>query len=623
MMQSSPAPRPRRPAPFEVSPEERAAIEAAYAAESARLLRSRIVAAAGLFILLVGIGVLFEATLHPGRSGALAIVYPIQVLVCALGILATRRAALQRWTRATVTAMAVVLDGLTLVYATLGGIPVERSAMIQTAFLTGVAIVLPWGPAPQLILVVASSLGFLLVGPQLPASDALGYAALTVAGVGATTVYAALFLERYRHDAFVRTALLDRVSATRQEEAEISAALLHVGEVLNAHLDRPDMLERVTRLAAELLDVDYCTIFVCDERHEAFRLREAVGLLPAVRSELEQLEFRPGGVTLGPLQPGRVLDVSDLGALPEAAVALLRRWDVSAVLSAPISRGEHIIGILSSGYRTRPGPFSSMQHRLAQGIAHATAIALENARLIEHLQGASRLKSEFVATMSHELRTPLNVIMGYTDLLAEGAFGALEASQQDTIVRIQQNAHQLFELVNATLDLGRLEAGREPVTLGPVDPSALFAELGREVEALVPAGVELRWQNALGEEPILTDRAKVKTILKNLLGNALKFTAKGSVTVMATWERDAFAIAVADTGIGIAAEQLPNIFEMFRQVDSSHTRRFGGVGLGLHIVKRLVELLGGTVAVKSTPGAGSTFTVTLPTRLARERRAAG
>jgi signal transduction histidine kinase len=622
MNPSSPAPRATLVA-FEVSADERAATEAAYMTESAQLLRVRFLVSAILFAVAAGLGVALEKIVAGGPATWMATLYPVEILVLGLAALATRLVPPGRWTTVVITASVVAVDVLLLAHDAVVGVMLEWSAMGQIAFVTGVAILLPWGIRPQLVVVAISILGFLLVGVHLPTSAAPGHAFVTVAGVGATTVCAALYFERYRRDAFVRTALLHRVSATRQEEADMSAALLHVGEVLNAHLDRPDMLERVTRLAAEFLNVDYCAIFVCDERTQAFRLRAAIGLSPAVHAELEQLEFRRGGVTLGPLHPGRNLEVPDLRALPEPAVALLRRWEVSAVLSAPICRGERIVGILSSGYRTRLGPFSSVQHRLAQGIAHATAVALENVRLIEHLQGASRLKSEFVATMSHELRTPLNVIMGYTDLLAEGAFGTLEASQQDTIVRIQQNAHQLFELVNATLDLGRLEAGREPVTLAPVDPSVLFAELGREVEALVPAGVELRWQNGLGDEPILTDRAKVKTILKNLLGNALKFTAKGSVTVTAAWERDSFSIAVTDTGIGIAAEQLPNIFEMFRQVDSSHTRRFGGVGLGLHIVKRLVELLGGTVTVKSTPGAGSTFTVTLPARLARERRAAG
>jgi signal transduction histidine kinase len=148
----------------------------------------------------------------------------------------------------------------------------------------------------------------------------------------------------------------------------------------------------------------------------------------------------------------------------------------------------------------------------------------------------------------------------------------------------------------------------------------MFGEISREVEPLVPVGVRFGWANDLRDEVVTTDGGKVKTVVKNLVGNALKFTTEGAVEVTARGRGDLLVLQVLDSGIGIAPEHLPLIFEMFRQVDGSSTRRYGGVGLGLHIVKRLVTLLGGSIDVESTPGRGSTFTITIPVGRAKPQR---
>jgi signal transduction histidine kinase len=235
-------------------------------------------------------------------------------------------------------------------------------------------------------------------------------------------------------------------------------------------------------------------------------------------------------------------------------------------------------------------------------------------RLYDESQAASRVKSEFVATMSHELRTPLNIMMGYTDLLLEGEFGDLTAEQANTLRQIDRRSRELYALINATLDLNRLESGKLPLEMEHVSLPDLLRALDDETRALQDKpGLRFAWKAAPDLPALYTDPSKLKIVLKNLIGNAFKFTERGSVTVEAQAREGGVEISVADTGIGIPAEAQALIFEPFRQVDSSPTRRYGGVGLGLYIVRRLLDMLGGTITVESQLGQGSTFRFWVPT----------
>jgi len=410
-------------------------------------------------------------------------------------------------------------------------------------------------------------------------------------------------------------AVLQRKRAEHlaEEAAQTAAALVEVGQTLAAHLGKPDMLARVTTLAFGSLGCDWSATFMWDERHDVLRLVASAGFDAAF---VEMLEASPLPATgFGLDHDGATTEIGeirDVGAAAAPVPRLVQRLAAASVLYAPIRLGGTTMGLQVHGYRGRTGPFAAKQRRLAAGVADATAIAVANARLIDDLQASSRLKSEFVATMSHELRTPLNIIVGYSDMLAEGVVGSLTREQLDTVERVQRAGVELLDLVNATLDMGRIEAGRDPVAHDEVDLDAVFRQLEIELGPLVAPGVALRWQNLIGSAPVVTDRVKLKTVVKNLVGNALKFTTSGSVDVLAHWEGDRLRFEIRDTGIGISPESLPVIFEMFRQGDGSSTRTFGGVGLGLHIVRRLVDLLGGEVSVESTVGSGSTFVAVWP-----------
>jgi PAS domain S-box-containing protein len=234
-------------------------------------------------------------------------------------------------------------------------------------------------------------------------------------------------------------------------------------------------------------------------------------------------------------------------------------------------------------------------------------------------EAASQAKSEFLNTMSHELRTPIHAVLGYAEMLDDGAFGALNREQREIVQRITDRARDQFELIAAVLDLSAMEAGRMVLQASPVHLADVCAEVEREGrKTWTDSGLAMRWDVPDDLPELLSDAAKIRIVLRNLVGNAVKFTARGSVTTRARAIRDGVEISVTDTGIGIPADQRDAIFAPFYQLDGSESRRYEGSGLGLHIVKRLLGLLGGDISVDSEVGRGSTFRVWLPLRPVRD-----
>ena len=397
-----------------------------------------------------------------------------------------------------------------------------------------------------------------------------------------------------------------------EAEADVAAALLRVAQELDASLDRPDMLERVNRLSVDVLRCDWSSTFLWDERSGAFRLRANVGLPPDVRRTVELLEF--GWDSLPLLAALRSEDLVEVTGLEDPSLvpsALMLRWEFSSSLTVRIRRGDEIVGLLVHGYRERVGAFSERQRRLAIGIARAVAVALENARLIADLHAANRLKTEFVSTMSHELRSPLHVILGFAEMARDPAVGPAERAE--CLRRIDAAGHDLLALIEETLAVGKLETARDTTRLEPVSLVRFWTEVGEVCRRLPrhPA-VRLEWADAVPDVSMVTDAKKLGLVIRNLVGNACKFTQQGRVRADLEATPERLVVRVADTGVGIRREDQDIIFEMFRQADGSDSRRYGGTGLGLYIVRRYVEQLGGSIALDSAPGRGSTFTVTLP-----------
>jgi len=216
--------------------------------------------------------------------------------------------------------------------------------------------------------------------------------------------------------------------------------------------------------------------------------------------------------------------------------------------------------------------------------------------------------------MSHELRTPLNVIAGYTKIVQDGVLGEINTEQVKALDKVTRHSNELLVMVNSIMDATKIEAGAIAVECDELPTTEFLDELRLLYEYPLGKNVALRWNYTAILPVIRTDRDKLKHILQNLINNALKFTETGYVTVSARHMTglDRIELTVADTGVGIAPEDLPVVFEKFRQVDASKTRSQGGVGLGLHIVKTFTEILGGTVSVTSQPREGTTFIVTLP-----------
>jgi signal transduction histidine kinase/ActR/RegA family two-component response regulator len=395
------------------------------------------------------------------------------------------------------------------------------------------------------------------------------------------------------------------------EEMQMSTVLAHVGRELMSCADVPVLLVRICELTAQALHCDHSVTWLLPEDEDGFRPVANDGL-PAVQWETLGSVVLPSDAVstlLEDLAQRETVRIAVPCERHPLLSALLERSGIRRAIFAALYKGDTAIGLQMSGHRDRGSEFSLQDERVAHGIAQLASMALLKARVVEELERASQLKSEFVSTMSHELRTPLNIIIGYTDMLRD----AVTPEEQASLLGLVRKAsHELLEMIDATLNINRFAAGGDVARFAPVALADLWREMQADFEALTPRSeAVLRWEGVEGLE-IHTDRRKLKIVLKNLVGNALKFTPTGEIVASYEQVGDQCRFTVRDTGIGIPPEALPHVFDMFRQVDSSDTRSYSGAGLGLYIVTSLLGQLGGRVQVESVVGQGSIFTVVVP-----------
>jgi signal transduction histidine kinase len=394
------------------------------------------------------------------------------------------------------------------------------------------------------------------------------------------------------------------------------------GEILRVIASSPTdiqpVLDAVAESAARLCDAEDAVIFrVAGDQHQRVA---KYGAIPAPEFPVPITRGFPGGRAIVDRQ---TVHIHDLEALLDTEYrdvkAIQKEIGQRTVLATPLLREGVAIGAIVIR-RLKVRPFNDKQIALLKTFADQAVIAIENVRLFQEigekndqLEAASKHKSQFLANVSHELRTPLNSIIGFTRIVLRRSEGKLENLQKENLQKVLISSEHLLNLINGLLDLAKIEAGRMEVYAETFKIEEIVRVATATVEPMLRNGnVRLVTEIAPNLPPIKTDRDKLKQIVLNLLGNSAKFTEKGEIKVAAWSDNGAMKLTVSDTGIGMNQEALNYIFEEFRQVDMSTTRKYGGTGLGLAIVRRLTNLLGGEIGVESAEGKGTKFTVTLP-----------
>jgi PAS domain S-box-containing protein len=416
-------------------------------------------------------------------------------------------------------------------------------------------------------------------------------------------------------------------------QAEIVETINRVGQLLAGELDQQKIIQSVTDAATSLTGAQFGLLYF-NLQHESGGREFVIKAQSATLPETFSLHTNPSIV---PLLGNSTTLIGDVESTTDDAV--FRSPGLKSYISVPlISRASGVIGGLFLGH-AKPGAFTDKHARIVEGLAVQAAITIENARLFEKTQQslaereillereryaraqaeiASRSKDEFLGLLSHELRTPLNAILGWSKILISRPVD--QATLKNGLEAIDRTARVQARLIEDMLDVSRIMSGKLRLDAQPVD---LTTAVSTAVDTMRPAadakGITFNLILAYGSGTVLGDPVRLQQIVGNLLSNAVKFTPRhGSVRISVERIDSTIVLTVSDTGPGIDEQLLPFVFDRFRQGDSSTTKGYGGLGLGLAIVRQLVELHGGTVKAANRPDGGAVFTVTLPVMPTRQ-----
>jgi len=426
---------------------------------------------------------------------------------------------------------------------------------------------------------------------------------------------------------------VDKAGLFRQSERRLQqlSVLNTIGTAVSQSLDLDVVLKHAIEKMIDALNFDASWIYILDSFEGKLRLQAHQGLSEEIAHSMNTRELS-AGITGTIFQTGERLVFEDFpNDVQYKRISSGRKILSLGFASAagfPIKANDKAIGVLHLANKTKRH-FAPDELQLIESIAQEIGVAAANARLFtqvnqktaelgqmnQELEEANRAKSEFISAMSHELRTPLNVIMGNAELTCEGFFGDINPEQKRSMTQIRHHSQFLLRMVNDVLALSRLDAKKMSMELATVDINEVVAHAQSQIEQLNRQNrLQVCWDVEPELPAIVTDATKLEEILQNLIGNAFKFTPQGQIRLRVRNLRDLARVefTIADTGIGIEAQDMDRIFSAFEQIKEAHTGDFNGVGLGLNIVKKYLELMNGDIRVESQPGEGSTFTFSLP-----------